>query len=180
MFASNNIAMECERVIHQLSKNSGIILISHDTNEEFYINEEALLNSQLLEKHKKYNNEKIPLRYNRDIVEFLALALNNPLNEEALIQNKIQELQKDNKHANATLVKYASALKEFDISLATPVKSLPKSSLLVRKPNNHLSPNSTMENISPNINMEACIVVPGIVFYIISLIYLAFLPVSQK
>lgn len=119
--------MELTDILPQLSSDDGIILLSKD-NEEFYINEEAIRNSELLQRHKNCNNKKVPLKYDRTFVEFLALILNNPFNQEPLIKNKIKELQDINNHENKTVAELARELKEFDISLASSVSLMKKHS----------------------------------------------------
>lgn len=101
----------------------GIILLSSDY-KEFVVNEEAIGNSVLLQKHTECNNKRIPLLYASEVVEFLTTILNDPLHQENLLQNKIKELQEENNNASASLGQYIAALKEFDISVCQVVRNM--------------------------------------------------------
>lgn len=135
---------------HSSPASLGIILLSND-NKEFIVNEEAVGNSVLLQKHKECNNKKVPMQYNSEVVSFLATVLNDPLRQDDLLRSKINELQEENNNTTASLAQYAAALKEFDIFIWKVVQKLPKAPVCMQMsiPNRDMSNQGTVEYQGP-------------------------------
>lgn len=117
-------SMQLTKEEKKFPQHVAMLLISKD-NKEFPISDEAVNNSMILQRHKQFNNKKIPLEHKAQVVEFLATVLNAPLIQEKLIHRKIKELQNENIQNAPSLSEYTKALKEFDISLMQIVMEIP-------------------------------------------------------
>jgi len=107
-----------------------------DDNKEFEVNEEGINNSTFLQRHKQYNNQKIPLKYHSDVVEFLANVLNDPLKQEERIKEKINRLQKEDGNNCFSLAEYAAGLKELGVNIKAAIQQMEKAEVVAQNTRN--------------------------------------------